>query len=119
MRQEASLGASRQRSTHDVVCRVPRITLPRTWVNRGHQGSATGFGEYLHDDEHLVTHAGLLPLLLSAIPNDESLEVLRHILLFPDERRVGLAGAGGPITHLMPPTKPGPRPFLVLPGPLP
>src|SRR5215217_5737146 len=51
-----------------------RITLPRTPINRGHQGSATGFGEYLHDDEHLVAHAGLLPLLLSAIPNDESLE---------------------------------------------
>src|SRR5215203_3777554 len=98
MRQEASLGASRQRSTHDVVCRVPRITLPRTPVNRGHQGSATGFGEYLHDDEHLVAHAGLLPLLLlSAIPNDESLEALPHILVFPEERRVGLAGS--PITH--------------------
>jgi hypothetical protein len=48
-------------------------------------------------DERLVAHAGLLPLLLSGIPNDESLEALRHILLFPDERRVALAG--GPITH--------------------
>src|SRR5215212_5581161 len=51
---------------------------PRTPVNRGHQGSATGFGEYLHDDEHLVAHAGLLPLL-SAIPNDESAPVFASL----------------------------------------
>src|SRR5919112_3282843 len=76
---------------------LPRILIPRTPVNRGHQGAATGFGENLHDHEHLVAHAGLLPLLLSAIPKDESLEALPHILVFPDERRVGLAG--GPITH--------------------
>src|SRR5215211_5221122 len=81
----------------DPASELRRIPLPRTPVNRGHQGSATSFGEYLHDDEHLVAHAGLLPLLLSAIPNDESLEALPHILVFPDERRVGLAG--GPNTH--------------------
>src|ERR687889_739138 len=76
---------------------LPRIPLLRTPLNKGHQGAATGFGENLHDHEHLVAHAGLLPLLLSAIPKDESLEALPHILVFPDERRVGLAG--GPITH--------------------
>src|SRR5687767_8217815 len=66
------------RDCYGELRRIP-LFFPRTRVNREHQGSATGFGEYLHDDERLVAHAGLLPLLLSAIPNDESLEALRHI----------------------------------------
>jgi hypothetical protein len=54
-------------------------------------------GKHLHDYHRFVAYAGLILPSLSPGPCDESLEALRCLLIFPDDRRVGLAG--GLIPH--------------------